>query len=426
LNVPYPTVNLKDGRRIRMTPSMYTLYRALPDREDRFNVFQSFWGTYQKYRETYANLLAGVVNRDHYFAVLRKYPSDLDSALDQTSVPAEIYRTMIKQVRDARPLLWRYLKLRKKMLGLGELGYHDLYTSIVPALNLSYDYETGQRIVLSALQPLGQEYLGIMKKAFSERWTDVYPTKNKRSGAYMAGEAYAQHPYVLLNYNDDYDSMSTLAHEFGHAGHSYLANTHQKFQNADYPIFIAEVASTLNENLLLEHMLAREHDRSRKLALLGEHLDGWRGTVFRQALLAEFELKLHELAQSGIALTADVLDRTYLQLLREYYGEAEGICKIDPLYAVEWAYIPHLYYNFYMFQYTTSFLASTAIARKIHEGDPKARDSYLAMLEAGGSKFAVELLQMAGVDLRTSAPYLAAFDMLKKTLDQAERLFDKR
>ncbi len=422
LNLPFPEVTLRDGVRIRLTQAMYTRFRAASDREDRIRVFQAFWGTYERFRETYAGLLAGVVNRDYYYARVRGYESDLAAALDGTNVPSAIYTNMIEQVRSGLPLLWRYLKLRKKLLGVDELGYHDLYSSIVPSVRMEYDWDSAKGVLMAALAPLGEEYLAIIRRCFEERWADVYPTKGKRSGAYMSGSAYDVHPYVLLNYNDDYESLSTAAHEFGHAGHSCLSNEHQKFHYSRYPIFTAEVASTANENLLRLYVVERETDEKKKLYLLGQYLESWRQTVFRQSLFAEFEIRIHEMARQGTPLTADLLSRTYLRLLREYYGEAEGVCRIDPLYAVEWAYIPHLYYNFYMFQYTTSFIASTAIARKIHAGDDKARDDYLAMLAAGGSRYPVDLLEMAGVDMTGPEPYQAAFKALERALDEAERL----
>jgi len=238
----------------------------------------------------------------------------------------------------------------------------------------------------------------------------------------MSGSAYDVHPYVLLNFNDDYESVSTTAHEFGHAAHSYLSNKHQPFHDADYPIFTAEVASTANENLLRLFVTGREKDPARKLFLLGEYLENWRQTVFRQCLFAEFELKIHAAAAAGTPLTADLLDATYLQLLREYYGEAEGVVAIDPLYAVEWAYIPHFYYNFYMFQYTTSFIASTAIAQRIHQKDAQALENYLGMLKAGGSKYPVDLLKLAGVDMSQAVPYQVAFEVLDQALAEVEQL----
>jgi oligoendopeptidase F len=422
LNLPFAEITLKDGQKVQLTQAMYTRFRATPDRPDRVRVFEAFFGTYKKFRETYAGLLAGVVSADRYRALVRGYPTDLAAALDRTNVPTSIYTNMIEQIKASRPLLWRYLKLRKKLLGLDTLGYPDLYTSLVPAVDIQYDWKAAQDLLLAALAPMGEDYLAIMRKAFSDRWTDVYPNRGKRSGAYMSGSAYDVHPYVLLNYNDDYESVSTTAHEFGHAAHSYLSNKHQPFHDADYPIFTAEVASTANENLLRLHVTDREKDPAKKLFLLGGYLENWRQTVFRQCLFAEFELKIHEAAAAGTPLTADFLDETYLALLREWYGEAEGVTQIDPLYAVEWAYIPHFFYNFYMFQYTTSFIASTAIAEKIYQGDTKARADYLSMLQAGGSKYPVDLLKMAGVDMTSAQPYRTAFKALEQALAEVEQL----
>ena len=422
LNLPFAEIKLKNGEMVRLSQAMYTKFRAAPDREDRIKVFQAFWGTYKKFRETYAGLLAGAVNRDHYYAQVRKYDSDLASALDGTNVPTAIYTNMITQIKGQKTLLWRYLKLRKKLLGLESLGYHDLYSSMVPSVEMKIDWKAGQALMSEALAPLGKEYGLMLNKCFDGRWTDVYPTKGKRPGAYMAGSAYDVHPYVLLNYNDDYESVSTAAHEYGHAGHSYLANKHQPFHLSRYPIFVAEVASTANENLLRLYVTEREKDEKKKLFLIGQYLESWRQTVFRQCLFAEFELKIHELAAEGKPLTADALDKLYLSLLREYYGEAEGVTSIDPLYATEWAYIPHFYYNFYMFQYTTSFIASTAVANKIYAGDDKARVAYLSMLKAGGSKYPVDLLKMAGVDMTTAEPYKVAFKALEQALNEAEKL----
>ncbi len=425
LNLPFPEVTLSNGQKVRLTQAMYSKFRAAANREDRIRVFQAFWKTYADFRETLAGLLSGAVNRDHYYAQVRKYDSDLAAALDETNVPTSIYKNMIAQIKkQGLPLLWRSLKLRKKLLGLDTLGYHDLYASMVPAVEMTYDWKAAREVLMTALAPMGKDYLTIMAKAFDDRWTDVYPTKGKRSGAYMSGSAYDVHPYVLLNYNDDYESLSTTAHEFGHAGHSYLSNKNQPFHLSRYPIFVAEVASTANENLLRLHLTAKETDPKKKLFLLGQYLESWRQTVFRQCLFAEFELKIHELAAAGTPLTADLLDKTYLGLLKEYYGDAEGVVKIDPAYAVEWAYIPHFYYNFYMFQYTTSFIASTAIAQKVFEGDTKARDAYLAMLSAGGSKYPVDLLKMAGVDMTGPEPYQVAFKALEQALGEAEKLVE--
>jgi len=422
VNLPYPEVKLRTTGRVTLTPAMYNRQRTLRDRRDRLKVFQAFWGLHDKFKEAFAALLSGAVNRDRYYAEARKYKDDLQASLDLSHVPASIYTNMIRQIRAGLPLLWRHLKLRRRALGLGDLGYHDLYASMVPAVKMEIPYPRAQEILLRSLQPLGREYVDALRLAYRQRWADVYPAPGKRSGAYSSGDAYDVHPYVLLNYNDDYESMSTMAHEFGHALHSYFANHRQPFHLADYPTFAAEVASTVNENLLRLHLVSKEADRKRKAFILSQHLENFRTTVFRQCLFAEFELEIHQLAQKGEPLTADTLGELYLRLLREYYGENRGVIRFDPLYAVEWAFIPHFYYNFYMFQYTTSFVAATAIADRIHAGDARGRDRYLKMLKAGGSKYPVQLLKIAGVDMTTPRPYKQAFLSLERTLDELEEL----
>jgi oligoendopeptidase F len=422
INMPFPEITLKSGEKVTLTQAMYTRYRSAPDRDERFNVFQTFWKALRRFRESFARLLAGAVARDHFYAVVRGYSSDLESALDHTNVPTALYTSMIEQVRAGREYLWRYLRLRKRLLGLAQLAYHDLYTPIVPAAKPIYPYESAKEILLQAFAPLGPDYVATLAEAFRSRWVDVYPTVGKRSGAYMSGSAYDVHPYLLLNYNDDYESLSTMAHEFGHALHSHLSNKTQPFATARYPIFIAEIASTLNENLLRQYLLGNVLDRNLRLFILGQYLENFRQTVFRQALFAEFELMIHDLAKQGTALTATVLDQKYLTLLRGYYGEAEGVTTIDPLYATEWAYIPHFYYNFYMFQYTTSFIAATALCNSIYSGNEQARLRYLEMLKAGGSKYPVELLQIAGVDLSNPLVYQEAFKSFEQTLDEIESL----
>ncbi len=422
VNLPYPEVELKTAGRVTLTAPRYNRYRALRDRGDRLRVFRAFWGLHAEFKEAFAALLSGAVSRDRYYAEARRYKSDLQASLDNSRVPVSVYTNMIEQVRAGLPLLWRYLKLRKQALGIGDLGYHDLYASMVPEVEMQIPYPEAQDTVLESLGPLGGEYTDALRRAFGQRWTDVYPAPGKRSGAYSSGDAYDVHPYVLLNFNDDYQSMSTMAHEYGHALHSYFANRSQPFHLADYSIFTAEVASTVNENLLRLHLVGREPDRKVKAFLLGQHLENFRTTVFRQCLFAEFELKIHEMVQADQSLTADGLGELYLRLLRKYYGEAQGVIQIDPLYAVEWAFIPHFYYNFYMFQYTTSFIAATAIAERIYAGDARARDRYLKLLKAGGSRYPVQLLKTAGVDMQKAAPYRRAFASMKRTLEEIEEL----
>jgi len=426
LNLPFPEFTTRAGEKVRLNQAQYTRLRTSPDRDERRRVFQAFFAALRSFRESYAGLISGAVSRDHFYTQVRGYRGDLESALDATNVPTAIYTNMLEQVRAGRPLLWRYLRLRTQLLGLDKLTYSDLYPSIVPSVEMPIPFDQARGTILEALAALGPEVKAILEEAFASRWIDVYPNAGKRSGAYMSGSGYDVHPYILLNYVDSFDAMSTAAHELGHAVHSYLANKAQPFHYSGYPTFTAEVASTANENLLRLFLTARETDPKRRLFLLGEYLESWRTTVFRQALFAEFELKIHELAAAGKPLTADLLDATYLELLKEYYGVAEGVVEIDPLYAIEWAYIPHFYYNFYMFQYTTSFIASVAIAERIFSGDAAARDGYLAMLRAGGSLYPVELLKLGGVDMTTAAPYQVAFKSLEKTLAEVEQLAAKK
>jgi oligoendopeptidase F len=422
LNHPFPKVKLKNGEEVELTHAAYTKYRTAPDAEDREKVFKEFFGSFKKTRETYAGLFESAINRDHFFARLQKYDSDMEASLSATNVPLPVYSTMLDQIKGHKELLWRYLKLKQKMLGLKELKYSDLYLPLTRADAPQYTFDEAKKLAYATLQPLGSDYVTILDKALAERWMDIYPKKGKRSGAYMDGSAYEVHPYVLMNYNNDYESVSTFLHEFGHAGHSYLANSTQPYQYADYPIFVAEVASTFNEALLHHQLLKDSKDDKTRLFLLGQYLESWRTTVFRQALFADFEAQIHRMSAEGQTLTADALESTYLKLLREYYGEAEGVVKVDPIYATEWAYVGHFFNSFYMFQYTTSFIASTALAEKVQSGEAGARDNYLRMLKAGGSAYPIDLLKMGGVDMSTAAPYNVAFKSMKDALDKAEKL----
>ncbi len=422
LNHPFAKVRLKNNEEVELTPAAYTKYRTSPDAEDREKVFKEFFGSYQKTRETYATLFEASINRDHFYAKFQKYDSDMAASLSATNVPQSVYSTMLEQIKANKQLLWRYLKLKQKLLGLKELKYSDLYLPLTRAEAPKYSFDEAKAIAFETIKPLGQDYAKILEKALDERWIDIYPKKGKRSGAYMDGSAYDVHPYMLMNYNNDYESVSTFLHEFGHAGHSYLANANQAYQYADYPIFVAEVASTFNENLLHHQLVKESKDNTQKLFLLGQYLESWRTTVFRQALFADFEQKIHSLSAEGKTLTADLLEQTYLGLLKEYYGEAEGVVKVDPIYATEWAYVGHFFNSFYMFQYTTSFIASTALAEKVNSGEPSAREQYLNMLKAGGSQYPIDLLKIGGVDMSSAAPYGIAFKSMKEALEEAEKL----
>jgi oligoendopeptidase F len=296
----------------------------------------------------------------------------------------------------------------------------------VKGVDLKYKYDEAKGLILDALKPMGKEYVDIVKKAFDERWIDVYPNVGKRSGAYSNGGVYDVHPYILLNYNDQYEDVSTLAHELGHTMQSYLSNKKQPYPTADYPIFVAEVASTFNEVLLINKMLNEIKDDDVRLSILMNFLDGIKGTLFRQTQFAEFELRIHEKAENGEPLTGDVLTEMYGDILKKYYGHEKGVCHINDLYTVEWTYIPHFYYNFYVYQYATSFTASTALAEKVMNKETGALDKYMEFLSAGGSDYPIELLNKAGVDMTTSEPFVKTMAVMNRTIDEIEKILDKK
>lgn len=425
-DMPYPEVTLSSGEKVRLDAAGYTRYRALPNRADRVLVFQSFFGCYKNFQRTFGTTLYAQVKAHEFDKDVRSYDSALQAALFPNEVPTSVYDRLLQDVHANLPTLHRYLRLRQRLMGLDQLGYEDLYAPIIKGVDLQFTPEEAREITLKAAAPLGPDYARVLSQAYQGRWVDLLPSTGKRSGAYSTGGAYDVHPYQLLNYNGGYEDLSTLAHESGHSIHSYLSNTHQPYGLHDYPIFVAEVASTLNENLLLHYMLANTTDDDTKLFLLGSYLENLRGTLFRQTLLAEFELDIHKMAESGESLTGDNLTALYLRLLKEYYGDAEGVCKIDDLYGVEWAYIPHFYYNFYVYQYATSIVASTSLAEKIRSGGDKARDDYLAMLSAGASKDPIMLLKDAGVDMTTSAPFQAAMAEMNRVMDQMEEILARK
>ncbi|HEX41792.1 MAG TPA: oligoendopeptidase F, partial [Phycisphaerales bacterium] len=293
-------------------------------------------------------------------------------------------------------------------------------------VDLSYTYEQARDLILDAFKPLGPDYANVVRRAFEDRWIDVYPTPGKRMGAYSNGSAYDVHPYILLNYNGQYDDVSTLAHELGHTMHSFYSNKNQPYPTADYSTFVAEVASTFNEALLIDKMLTEIKDDDVRLSLLMNYLDGLKGTVFRQTQFAEFELRIHQKAEAGEPLTGDSLTQLYGDILRHYYGHDKGICHIDDLYAVEWAYIPHFYYNFYVYQYSTSFTASTALSEKVLARTPGAVEKYLKFLSAGGSDYPIDLLKAAGVDMTGPEPFDKTMAVMNRTMDQIEAILARR
>jgi oligoendopeptidase F len=427
-DLPYPTVTFSTGD-VRLDPAAFTLYRASKVKADRDLAFQSFFGAIKVFERTFGTTLNAQVKGHIFDAKVHRFDSALEAALFQNDIPTTVYTQLVADVRRSLPTLHRFLRLRQRMLGLDKLRYQDLYVPLVDKVNLTFGPDEARAITLEAVAPLGTPYVAVLKKGFESRWTDYLPSPGKRAGAYSTG-VYGLHPFQLLNFNGQYEDLSTLAHESGHSMHTYLSFQSQPFQTSSYPIFVAEVASTLNENLLLHYMVGKTKDDATRLALLGNYLDNMRQTLFRQALFADFELQVHQRAERGEPITGEMLSALYLKLLRDYYGHDQGICQVDDLVAVEWAYIPHFYYNFYVFQYSTSLVASTSIAKALREdlkaGHTRVRDAYLGMLSAGSSKPAISLLKDAGVDMTTSVPFDGAIAEMNGIMDEMEKLLTRQ
>jgi oligoendopeptidase F len=425
-DLPFPTVTLSDGKPVKIDQAAFADLRALPNRADREKVMSAFFKTLGTFSRTFGTTMNGEVQKVAFLSKERKYPSALAYSLDGANIPTTVYTRLIDGVNRNLPVFQRYLQLRKRMMGLDQLHYYDLYAPLVGSVNLQYTPEEAQLHVLAAVAPLGEDYQQVIKRAFSERWIDLFPTEGKSSGAYSEGAAYDVHPYMLINYNGKYTDVSTLAHELGHTMQSYFSNRTQPYPLANYPIFVAEVASTFNETLLIEYMLANIKDDATRLTLLGNYLENIKGTVFRQAQFAEFELRMHEMAQKGQSITGDSLSKLYMDITKKYYGHDKGICIVDDYIANEWSYIPHFYRDFYVFQYATSFTASAALAEKVKNGDAEARRKYLAFLSAGGSKYPIDLLKDAGVDMTTDEPLDLTMKAMTRVMDEMETLLAKR
>ncbi len=427
-DLPWPTVKLTTGE-VRLDPSGYGLARASRNPADRDAVFAAFFGALKAYSRTMGATLDGQVKSLVFQKKVRHFGSDLEASLFDANVPPAVYRQLVADVRRSLPTFHRYLELRRRMIGVEKLRYQDLYVPMVGGVGLEFTPDEARAITLDAFAPLGADYVSALRTGYASNWTDYLPSTGKRSGAYSTG-VYGVHPYQLLNFNGQYEDLSTLAHESGHSMHTYFAMKSQPYATYDYPTFVAEVASTLNENLLFHYMLGKAKDDETRLALLGNYLDGLRGTLFRQTQFADFELAMHEKAERGEPISGENLTALYLGIVRDYYGQAKGVTQVDDLIGVEWAFIPHFYRPFYVYQYATSLVASTALAKGIREeagsGSTKRRDAYLAMLRAGGSKYPIDLLRDAGVDMTTSAPFDAAIAEMNATMDEMERILARR
>ncbi len=416
-DLTFPSAQDISGKLHPLTNGSYGTLMRSQDAELRRDAFRNLYEVYGKFANTMAATLNAHVKQNVFFSRARKYGSCLEAALDRTEVPVSVFHQLINSVHRHMDTMYRYMAFRKKQMGLEELHMYDIYVSLVPDLEVDIPFDQARDEVIDAMAVLGPEYQAVLKKSFEQRWMDIYENEGKRSGAYSCGAKV--HPYVLLNQKDTLDSEFTLAHEMGHAMHSYLSNANQPPVYADYVIFVAEVASTCNEALLMNYLLSKTEDKKMRAYLLNYFLEQFRTTLYRQTMFAEFEEKIHQMAEAGETLTADILKKEYYDLNRLYYGDAVDM---DEEIAVEWARVPHFYYNFYVYQYATGFAAAIALSQKIiQEGQP-AVDRYLQFLKGGCSTDPISLLKMAGVDMTTSEPVDRALEYFARLLDEMEEL----
>ncbi|MFC0557661.1 oligoendopeptidase F [Halalkalibacter alkalisediminis] len=417
-DLKFPTVTDEDGEEVEITHGRFIRFLESGDRRVREEAFKAVYSTYDKYKNTFASTLSGQVKRDLFYAKVRKYNSAREAALSTNHIPEVVYDQLVETVNNRLDLLHRYVRLRKKVLGVEELHMYDLYTPLVKDVKMEIPYDQAKDLVIKGVAPLGEEYVSTLKEGFEKRWVDVEENVGKRSGAYSSG-SYGTMPYILMNWQDNVNNLFTLAHEFGHSLHSYYTRKHQPYLYGDYTIFVAEVASTLNEALLNDYMVKNTNDPKEKLYLLNHFLEGFRGTVFRQTMFAEFEQLIHEQAESGEALTPELLSKLYYDLNVKYFGND---IVIDEEIGLEWARIPHFYYNFYVFQYATGYSAAAALSKQVLEEGEEAVTRYLGFLQAGSSDYPIEVLKRAGVDMTSSEPIKQALAVFEKTLIEMEEL----
>ncbi len=416
-DLEFPEITGEDGKPVKVTHASYMSLMQCADRRVRKAAFDAMYQTFGKFKNTAAAMLAGQVKGLVFAAKARNYSGTLEAALDRTNIPTEVYRNLITAVRGKISAMHRYAGLRKKALGLDELHMYDLYTPMVPKAEMKIPFEQAKEMVYDALKPMGEEYRAILREGFDNGWIDVYENAGKRSGAYSAGAKI--HPYVLLNYHGTIDSLFTLAHEMGHAIHSYLSNKNQPVVYSDYVIFVAEVASTCNEALLMEHLLKITEDRQQRAYLINYFLEQFRGTMYRQTMFAEFELAVNEMTERGEVLTAEALCERYRELNAFYYG-ADVV--IDDEIQIEWARIPHFYYDYYVYQYATGYAAAIALSQRILKGGAPAVKDYLGFLSAGRSADPITILKGAGVDMSTAEPITAALERFDGLITEMESL----
>ncbi|NQV69761.1 MAG: oligoendopeptidase F [Pseudohongiella sp.] len=422
-DIPWPTVTLSEGTEATLSQAGYGRWRGTANRDDRKLVFDTFWATWEQYADGMGATLAAEVQSNLFSARVRNHDGVLANNLFDDGLPPEIYTQLVTQVNAALPVFHRYLKLRGTMLGVDDLRYYDIYPPLVQVNTGVFDLERSKEITFAALAPFGETYLSLLQQGLSQDWMHSHPQPGKRSGAYMNGSVYDVHPYVLLNHNDDYNSASTFAHEWGHAVHTLLAQSNNTWENAEYSTFIAEIASTINEILLEEYMIENARSDEEKLFYLGGALESIRGTFFRQTMFAEFELAIHQAAERGEPLTGPRFTEMYGELLKRYHGHDQGVLTIDDAYTVEWAFIPHFYYDFYVFQYATSITGAAWFAEQFLAGDVAVRDAFIRVLSAGGSDYPHEiLLKEAGLDMTQPEAYAPVLRRMNNLMDRIEEL----
>lgn len=423
--IEWPTITLSDGTEAHLNAAGYSRHRADPDRADRIAVFDAFWARYKDFESTFGATLNGEVQGNVAMAKARHYDNTLQYFLSGDNIPEEVYRTLVKVTNDRIDVLHRYFKLRERMLGIENIGYHDIYPDLVQT-DLTFPIDDTREHMLASVRFMGEEFSAKFAEASADRWMHVYPQAGKRSGAYMSGSAYDVHPLILLNHQDDYNSASTYAHEWGHAMHKVLTNENQPFELSNFSIFTTEIAAIAKEIILQEHMLEQASNEDEQLFYLGYALEQMRGTYFRQVMFSEFELAIHEEVEKGQALTGARMTEIYGEILQRYHGHEQGVMKITEREMIEWAYIPHFYYNFYVYQYATSIAGAAYFVDQMKLKGDKAVDVYLDFLKAGGSDYPVEILKDAGLDMTTAAPYNAVIDRMALVMDKIEAILDKR
>lgn len=417
-DIKFPKVKNEQGEEVELTQGRYIQFLESKNREVRKNAFEAMYATYGKLKNTIGATLSANINKNVFYAKARKYPSVLEMSLYGDHISKEVYTNLIEAVHESLPLLQRYTTLRKKLLKVDELHMYDLFAPLVDEFKMEITYDEAKTMVEESLKPLGKNYLNVLKQGFDQGWIDIYENEGKRNGAYSWG-AFGTHPYVLLNHKDNLNSMFTLAHEMGHAMHSYLSDANQPYRDAQYTIFLAEVASTLNEALLMDYMLKKTTDPKAKMYLLTYYADQFRTTVFRQTMFAEFEKITHEKTEAGESLTPQDLSKIYYDLNKQYFGKA---MVVDQDIEIEWARIPHFYNSFYVYKYATGFSAATSFAKQImSEGQP-AVDRYLGFLKSGGSDYSINILKKAGVDMSSPEPIKQAMSVFKGLIEQMEQL----